>query len=260
MHNTTGAYFKRNKKLIALCVIKYVVQLFYLILNIFIFQRHSARCFLVPKTNVQRSSYNHVSEPNYKLPEPGFQKKHQVRMSTSYLSQHFSVRTLASFNLMIQIPSPLEPRFCLMTRGWKAMVFLKPAVNLGFKASTRNPCPGPAPTHITLGPQVKAHQPKDRHFLRLQQKVSNFLPLASHFTPKKKCFPRPFVKSLLSGVVGQGVLQADVHCGHFAQSVFGPHLFLSDPANRKILSVPQKVRFFSIHLCILQTCIYIMFF
>ena len=26
---------------------------------------------------------------------------------------------------MIQMPSPELPRFCLMTRGWKAMVFLE---------------------------------------------------------------------------------------------------------------------------------------
>ena len=28
-----------------------------------------------------------------------------------------------------QMPSPEEPRFCLITRGWKAMVFLNPAAN-----------------------------------------------------------------------------------------------------------------------------------
>ena len=29
--------------------------------------------------------------------------------------------------LLIQMPSPAEPRFCLTPRGWKAIVFLKPA-------------------------------------------------------------------------------------------------------------------------------------
>merc|ERR1712085_208913 len=27
------------------------------------------------------------------------------------------------FNLMIQMPSPAEPRFCFTTRGWKATVY-----------------------------------------------------------------------------------------------------------------------------------------
>ena len=28
-----------------------------------------------------------------------------------------------------QMPSPAEPRFCLITRGWKAHVFLKPEIS-----------------------------------------------------------------------------------------------------------------------------------
>ena len=34
-----------------------------------------------------------------------------------------------SLSLMIQMPSPDEPRFCLITRGWYAIVFLKPVMN-----------------------------------------------------------------------------------------------------------------------------------
>ena len=39
--------------------------------------------------------------------------------------------SLASFAIQqSQMPSPAEPRFCLMTRGWKAMVFLNSVLSV----------------------------------------------------------------------------------------------------------------------------------
>ena len=54
---------------------------------------------------------------------------HVSTSSSSHSAAPKSGSSSRSLSLMIQMPSPDEPRFCLITRGWKAIVFLKPALN-----------------------------------------------------------------------------------------------------------------------------------